>query len=397
MVFGIVDLLIAVLLIAALVTGLSVGFFSALGALCGLVAGGLAAPWVLPWVARALPDSEWHGLIVIATAVVLLLLCAAIGSSIGALVRRGADRLRLRVVERILGGLTTVVAATLAITMTGAAVASAGIPMVSSAVASSVVLRTIDRYTPAPLAEAAARLHALVLGDSVLPTIEGLLDPQDLDSAPDAGDIDIDIASPELRAAAASVARISGVAHQCSTIPTGSGFVIAEDRILTNAHVVAGVDAPVVELPGEPARDGRVVYFDPVDDIAVIAADVDARPLTLAADLAAGDGGAVLGYPFGGPFRTIAAGVISTVTAPIDDIYGQSAADRGVYVLSSDVDPGNSGGPLLTVDGGVAGMVFAKDAAKDDIGYAMTNDELRPAIDALGAAQESVPTGACIG
>ncbi|WP_309127448.1 MarP family serine protease [Microbacterium sp.] len=392
---NLVDLLIAVLLIAALATGLSVGLFSVLGALCGLVAGALAAPWVLPWVARALPESEWHGLIVIGSAVVLLLLGVSIGSAIGALVRRGADRLRLRIVERMLGGLTALVAGTLAIAMTGAAVASAGVPVVSSAVASSVVLRTIDRYTPAPLAEAAARLHALVLGDSVLPTIEGLLDPQDLDAAPDAGAIDI--ATPEVRAAAASVARISGVAHQCSTIPTGSGFVIAEDRILTNAHVVAGVDAPVVELPGEPARDGRVVYFDPVDDIAVVAADVDARPLALADALAAGDGGAVLGYPYGGPFRTVPAGVVSTVTAPVDDIYGQTAADRGVYVLRSDINPGNSGGPLLTQDGGVVGMVFAKDQVKEDVGYAMTNDELLPVISGLDAAQERVATGACIG
>ncbi|MFD5213651.1 MarP family serine protease [Microbacterium sp. NPDC058345] len=392
---NLVDLVIAVLLIAALAIGLSVGLFAALGALLGLVAGGLAAPWVLPWVAKVLPQSEWHGLIVIGSAVVLLLLGASIGSAIGALLRRGADRLRLRVVERLLGGLTTLIAGTLAIAMTGAAVASAGIPVVSSAVASSVVLRTIDRYTPAPLADAAARLHALVLGESVLPTIDGLLGPQDLGVAPDPGDIDI--ASPQVEAAAASVARISGVAHQCSTIPTGSGFVIAEDRILTNAHVVAGVDAPVVQLPGEPARDGKVVYFDPVDDIAVIAADVDARPLALGEELGAGDGGAVLGYPFGGPLRSIPAGVVSATNAPIDDIYGESVADRGVYVLSSDVNPGNSGGPLLALDGAVAGMVFAKDAAREDVGYAMTNAELQPVVEGLDAAQQSVPTGACIG
>jgi len=392
---NLVDLLIAVLLIAALAVGVSVGFFAALGSIVGLVAGALAAPWVLPWVATAVPDSAWRGPLVIGSAVLLLLIGSSIGAAIGGLLRRGADRLRLRLVERMLGGLTTLVAGALAVAMTGSAVASAGIPNVSSAVASSVVLRTIDEYTPAPLADAAARLHALVLGESVLPTIEGLLDPADLDNAPDPGGIDL--SSPQLRAASASVARISGLAHQCSTIPTGSGFVIAEDRILTNAHVVAGVDAPVVELPGEPARDGRVVYFDPVDDIAVVAADVDAKPLSLADDLATGDAGAVLGYPFGGPLRTIPAGVVTAMTAPIDDIHGQSTADRSIYVLRSDVNPGNSGGPLLTTTGGVAGMVFAKDGVKDDVGYAMTNAELRPVVDGLGGDPQTVPTGACIG
>lgn len=391
---NLVDLLIAVLLIAAVGIGLSVGFFAAVGALCGLVAGGLAAPWALPWVARILPESEWRGLLVAGSAVLLLLVGASIGSAIGGLLRHGADRLRLRVVERMLGGLATLIAGTLAIAMTGAAVASAGIPVVSSTVASSVVLRAIDQYTPPPLAEAAARLHALVLGDSVLPAIDGLLGPGDLDAAPDPSPIDLD--SPQLRAASASIARISGVAHQCSTIPTGTGFVIAEDRILTNAHVVAGVAAPVVELPGQPARDGRVVYFDPVDDIAVVAADVDAKALPLADGIGAGEGGAVIGYPFGGPLRSVPAGVISTFTAPIDDIYGTSAAPRGIHALRSDVNPGNSGGPLLTQDGGVAGMVFAKDDAREGIGYAMTNAELAPVISGLGTAQDSVPTGACI-
>lgn len=392
---NLVDLLIAVLLIAALAVGLSVGFFAAIGTFAGLVAAALAAPWVLPWVARMLPDSDWHGMLVIGSAILLLLVGSALGGAIGGLLRRGADKLRLRVVERILGGLTTLVAGALAITMTGSAVASAGIPNISSAVASSVVLRTIDEHTPAPLADAAARLHALVLGESVLPVIEGLLDPADLDNAPDPGGIDL--ASPALRAASGSVARISGAAPQCSTIATGSGFVIAEDRLLTNAHVVAGVTNPVVELPGEPARDGRVVYFDPVDDIAIVAADVDAAPLPLAEDLAAGDGGAVLGYPFGGPLRTLPAGVVNAMTAPIDDIHGQSATDRSIYVLQSDVNPGNSGGPLLTTDGGVAGMVFAKDSVREDVGYAMTNAELRPVIDQLGGETTAVSTGSCIG
>jgi S1-C subfamily serine protease len=159
---------------------------------------------------------------------------------------------------------------------------------------------------------------------------------------------------------------------------------------------VAGVGSPIVEVPGEPARDATVVYFDPIDDVAVLAADVAAAPLALSGDLGAGDGAAVMGYPFGGPFRVVSAGVISTSSAPVADIYGDRSAERSVYALRAQVEPGNSGGPLLTGRGQVAGMVFAKDAATENVGYAMTNAELEPVIAEVADATERVSVGACI-
>lgn len=391
---NLVDLLIAVLLIASVVTGLGAGLFAVLGSLCGLVLGALAVPWVLPLVARAVPDDDWRGLLLVGTALALLAIGVTVGSAVGRLVRKGADRLRLRLAERLLGGVTAAIAAALAITMVGSSIASAGVPGLSSTVASSTVLRTVERYIPAPLAEAAARLNAHVFGGSVLPTLEGLLQPGDLDAAPDAAPIQL--STPELERAAGSIVKISGAAEGCGVVSAGTGFVVAEDRIMTNAHVVAGVSAPIVEVPGEPARDATVVYFDPVTDIAVVAADVRAQPLDLSEALAPGDGGAVMGYPFGGPFRAVPAGVISSSNAPVHDIYGDRTAARSVYALRAQVERGNSGGPLLTEQGKVAGMVFAKDAAADDVGYAMTNAELVPVIERLGDASAAVAVGACL-
>lgn len=390
---GVVDLAIWALLLVALAVGVSAGFFSILGALCGLVVGALAVPLVLPLVVRVLPESPWQGLIVVAVALLLLVAGTGIGSAIGALVRRGADRLRLRVLERMLGGVAALVAGALAITMAGSSIATAGIPVLSPAVASSTVLGTIEQYTPAPLADATARLRTLVFGGMELPTFDGGASPGVLGAEPEAGRIDL--SSPELKAAQASVARVSGVARQCSTISTGSGFVIAPDRIVTNAHVVAGVSSPVVELPGQPARDGHVVYFDPLDDIAVVAADVAATPLALSDALRPGDAAAVMGYPFGGPFTAVPAGVISSSNAPLPDIYGESSDVRSIYALKATVEPGNSGGPLLTASGQAAGLIFAKDEVRQGVGYAMTNAELLPVIAQLGSATKTVSTGAC--
>lgn len=390
----VVDVVIVALVIAALLAGLRMGVFAVLGMLCGLVAGGLAATWVLPWVSGMTAAGDWHALSVVGSAILLLAAGASLGSGIGAMLRSGADRLRLRVIERALGGALGLVAGAMTLALTGAALATAGIPVVSASVASSQVLRDIDRHTPPMLAETMARLHGAVLGDTTLPTIDGLLDEGDLAIAPDPGRIDVD--DPALAATASSVARISGVAPACATMPSGSGFVAGVDLIVTNAHVVAGVDVPVVELPGEPARDGHVVYFDPVDDIAVIAADVAASPLPLADALGPGDEAVVQGYPYGGPFRTVPAGVIAAGSIPIDDIYGTGTTERSVYTLRAEVHPGNSGGPLLTTAGEAAGVVFARGETNKDVGYAMTNAELLPVLATLDEASEPVPTGACL-
>lgn len=389
----IVDIIIVVVLIVAALAGVRSGFFSVLGALAGLVVGAAVSPWLLPLVARELPENGARSAAVVGSAILLLALGAWLGSLIGRFLRRGADRLKLRAIERLLGGALGLVASVTAVSLIGAAIASSGVPVVSSAVASSSVLRTLQQWTPKPLTDAAARLHAAVLGDTVIPTVDALLD-SDLGTETPAAAIDTD--DPALASAAASVARISGLAYGCGTMPTGTGFVVAEDRIVTNAHVVAGIERPLVELPGEPARDGTVVYFDPVDDLAVIAADVDASPLPLDDSLAPGGAGAVQGYPYGGPFTTVAAGVLATRDVPISDIYGSSTSPRSVHVLSADVRPGNSGGPLLTAEGGVAGVIFARDTERANVGYAMTLAELLPVLATLDTAQTPVPTGACL-
>jgi S1-C subfamily serine protease len=172
--------------------------------------------------------------------------------------------------------------------------------------------------------------------------------------------------------------------------------VVAPDRIVTNAHVVAGVAEPVVEAPNGQALDGRVVYFDPDDDLAVIAVSgLTAPPLELAFPLAVGDQGVVDGYPFGGPFTSGPAEVLAVSTEQIADIYGQSTSPRGVYSLAATVNPGNSGGPFLTTDGEIAGVVFARSATDGDLGYAMTNTELGPVADAAPTLVNAITPGSC--
>jgi len=388
----VVDVLIVLLLVAACVAGVQRGFFASIGTLAGLAAGAFAAYWLTPLVSAWVPSAVWRGPAVIFTVIGLVFAGAALGAAIGSALRSGADRLKLRGVERFLGGIASVLAAILALALVAPAIAVAGIPVVSSAVASSNILRGIEAATPDPVAAALAQLRGAVLDDT-LPGLGQLLGPGTVDPAPP-----VALDDPELQRAAASVARVSGNAYACGRGSSGTGFVIAEDRVVTNAHVVAGVDTPIVELPGVPAREGRVVYFDPIDDLAVIAVDdLDAAVLPFSPTLTAGDAAVVQGFPYGGPFTMVSAGVESVGTANVPDVYDSSWNPREIYALQATVRPGNSGGPLLTADGAVAGVVFARAENDENLGYAMTMTELTPVAAQAPSLSNTVSTGSCVG
>ncbi|WP_019181168.1 MarP family serine protease [Microbacterium yannicii] len=388
----VVDVLIILLLALALVSGIRRGFFASIGTLAGLVAGALAAHWLAPIVNDAVPSRQYRVLAVIATVLGLLVLGAFLGSAIGAALRSGADRLKLRWVERLLGGVASVVVAALALVLVTPPIATAGLPGISSAVASSQVLSGLRAITPDPVERALAELGGVVVDDG-LPQLGELLTPEPAEPA-----APVALDDPELAQAAASVARVSGTAYACGRSATGSGFVIAPDRVVTNAHVVAGVETPVVELPGVGAREGRIVYFDPVDDLAVIAVDgLGVAALPTVPELEPGAAAVVQGYPLGGPFRAEPATVLSSGTPPVPDIYDENWTPRAIYSLQSPVRPGNSGGPLLTGDGEVAGVVFARGESDPELGYAMMTVELEPVVARAPALNTAVSSGRCIG
>lgn len=89
--------------------------------------------------------------------------------------------------------------------------------------------------------------------------------------------------------------------------------------------------------------------------------------------------------------------VISSGSVLVPDISGTSSALRDIYALAAQVQPGNSGGPLLTADGDVAGVVFARAEADADRGYAMTTAELEPVLAGAAGWTQAVSTGSCTG
>jgi S1-C subfamily serine protease len=104
---------------------------------------------------------------------------------------------------------------------------------------------------------------------------------------------------------------------------------------------------------------------------------------------------AVLGYPGGGPFQAVPAGVMAEFEAEGRDIYGQGLTVRNVYEIQATVRPGNSGGPLVQPDGQVIGVVFSRSTTNGDIGYALTSPGVLSRVQQAESSRRVVGTGAC--
>ena len=193
-----------------------------------------------------------------------------------------------------------------------------------------------------------------------------------------------------------SVLKITGVAESCARRIEGSGFVYATDRIMTNAHVVAGVGKPQVEVGGK-RRAADVVLYDPGRDVAVLRVPaLGLRPLTFADRRADTDDDAiVVGYPEDGPFFVGPARVRDRMQIRGPDIYNERTVTREVYSIRGDVRSGNSGGPLVSPSGSVYGVIFAAAVDQPDTGFVLTATEVGSDARAGAAATEPVPTGDC--
>lgn len=387
----VLDLALILMLLSYLIYGLRNGFLVTAGGIAGFAAGAVAAFLSVPVVSDLVEDSSWRLTATIGVAIVLVVLGNALGTTIGRSIRSAVRLKPLRAVDRMIGGAMNVVVTALVMSMLAFSISALGVPFVSQQLADSKVIRFIDGLTPNPVKATMAQLRSTVIGDGIPRLIEGIGQEQPVPAPNTSTD------TPALNRAAGSVLKIAGTAFQCGQNQTGSGFVVSPGRVVTNAHVVAGVSQPVVEIPGGGAMPGRVVYFDGKRDLAVLAVDgLPTEALPLSADLPAGTAAAFAGYPHGGPFQSKPATVQGISTVLVPDIYGDNPVPDEVYRLSGDIQPGNSGGPLLTTSGQVAGVIFAKTTSDAAAGFAIPMIDLRPVVTESPQLTDAVSSGQCI-
>jgi S1-C subfamily serine protease len=299
----------------------------------------------------------------------------------------------MKTIDSLIGfGLAIVAVASISSTLSSAAQV---IPnkTVNNLFSQSQLISQINLYLPERFKDAAQKIQN-VITDSPLPEVfkslvESRITPTQLET---------EVAIPEIvTKSVASTVRIDGIAESCSAAMVGTGFIVSNERVITNAHVVAGVKEPVITLSNTQTQlGGRVIAIDREKDIAIIyVPGLNGEKLTFIGPVTPNEVGFVVGYPNGGNLRTSAVSVSSEFESLGTDIDGNSEARRAVIVFGGDVKPGNSGGPLLNDQGQVLGVVFAADAENKNTGYALAPSEVAKFISETTSKTESISTGSC--
>jgi S1-C subfamily serine protease len=299
----------------------------------------------------------------------------------------------MKTIDSLIGfGLAIVAVASISSTLSSAAQV---IPnkTVNNLFSQSQLISQIDQYLPARFKDAAQKIQN-VITDSPLPEVfkslvESRITPTQLET---------DVAIPEIvTKSVASTVRIDGIAESCSAAMVGTGFIVSPERVITNAHVVAGVKEPVITLfNSQTQRGGRVIAIDRKKDIAIIfVPGLTGEKLTFIGPVTPNEIGFVVGYPNGGNLRTMPVSVTSEFESIGTDIDGNGETRRDVIVFGGDVKPGNSGGPLLNDQGQVLGVVFAADAENKNTGYALAPSEVAKLVSETSSVMQAIETGEC--
>jgi S1-C subfamily serine protease len=368
--------------------GLALQSFSVAGLLLGLALGAILAPIVARLVETPTAQA--------ATAVIVLLAFGALGDGIGWMlgsrVRQRARATRFRQADAIGGSVVSILSSLLAVWFIALNLVNGPFPGVAREIRGSAIVRALgDTFPEPPSILAEVRNFFNRFG---FPDVFSGIPP--LPAAP--------VREPtkaQARAAfdTAQASTVKIVGQACDHVQEGSGFVAANGYVVTNAHVVAGVDHPFVQTADSSAStEATAVFFDPRMDLAILYL---ARSPGPALDLASsqvdrGATGAVLGYPNGGPLTGGRAAVLASFEATGRDIYGGSDIDRQVLELQALVRPGNSGGPFVLSDGTVGGVVFAASTTDDHVGYAISSREVGARLADVVGDTNPVSTGPCI-
>ena len=396
------NVLDVVLLLAAVwfaVIGYRQGFIVGVMSVIGFLGGGLIAVYLLPVIWAELTDNATPGTVAVVTAVVLVIVCASVGQAftthLGNKVRTHISWSPARAIDAIGGALVNVVAMLLVAWLIGSALATTTLPTLGREVRSSKVLLGVARVVPEQ-ADTWFADFSSTLAQNGLPQVFSPFANEPITNVPAP---DPAVASSEVVSRAKkSIVKVVGTAPSCGKVLEGTGFVFAQHRVMTNAHVVGGVDEPTVQIGGEgKLYDAKIVLYDYQRDIAVLDVPALNAPALSFSDTDArtGDSAIVAGFPENGGYDVRAARVRNRIPATGPDIYRRGTVNRDVYSLYTTVRQGNSGGPLLTPEGKVYGVVFAKSLDDASTGYALTADEVLPDATAGAVASGEVDSQGC--
>src|SRR5213593_102504 len=354
-----IDLLILIAALIGLANGYRRGFWLSLaqyvGLLVGVLLGATAARYVLDYLQITNASARPLG------AVLVLVIGGSLGSSIGFAVGEPIRRKILRTgihtsTDSVAGAALSAVAVLVMCWFLGLSFSRGPVPQIAQQIQRSTVLRALDTLAPRPPPFLASVAQVL----------------------PGALPVPASVDTPAVKSTAQLVVKVSSVG--CGGIVNGSGFPVGNGYVVTNAHVVSGTASHIITRVDGTTMRADVVFFDPERDVAVLYVPGFKPPGVTFGPAQRGTEAAVIGYPGGGQETIVAAVVDGSVSAQGRDIYNQNLVTRQIYVIQANVRPGNSGGPIIDLQGRVLGMVFATSASDPNQAYALTDDEITPDI-----------------
>jgi S1-C subfamily serine protease len=388
---NLLDWCLVLITFAYALSGYWQGFITGAFATAGLVLGGLVGIWLAPHLLGNVEPALWVSL----AALFVVLVCASFGQALaqygGAKVRAKITWQPVRAVDAVGGAVLSVVAVLTVTWMLGVAVSGSRIPGIGPMVRDSTVLNRVNEVMPSQ-AQGLLRGFDKVVGSSFFPRYLEPFAPERIVAVepPRAADIK----SKAVQRAANSVFKIRGN-NSCGDGIEGSGFLFAPDRLMTNAHVVAGVTSPMVKL-GNDERKAKVIFYDAEIDIAILDVDIQGPVVGFDTTGDAKDPAVVLGFPNDGPFNAQPARIRAKQRLRSPDIYGRGSVTRDVYSVRGKIRPGNSGGPLVALNGKVYGVVFAASVSDKETGYALTASQVQGAVQKAAASNgDRVSSGNC--
>ncbi|MEU9334579.1 MarP family serine protease [Streptomyces sp. NPDC048290] len=385
------DILLLVVIVVYAGSGYRRGLVAGCVSLAGFVGGAAIGVWILPWVMDLVSPGTTAATV---TAVCTVLVPAVAGHELaGRLalrVRHELDRGPLRVADGVGGAVANSAAVLIVAWVAASVLAASSSPLLTTAIRDSRLLGTVQDVMPDTTPSWFSGATS-ALAEAGFPQV---FNPFENESTAEVAEPSGDsVTAAATRAAQRSSVKVEGVVGDQGR--EGSGFVYARERVMTNAHVVAGIDAPTVRVGGVGrAYEARVVLFDPDKDVAVLYVPGLTAPVLSFDDSAGrGDAAVVAGYPQDGGLDLQAATVANRVDARGQNIYSDASVTREIYSIRSTVRPGNSGGPLLTTDGRVYGVVFARSTSDPQTGYVLTAAEVSPDAERAADATTPVDTG----
>ncbi len=386
-----IDIALIIIFIGAVIRGAQIGFVRQILSTVGFFAGLFLGAWIGPHIvhfAHTASSRSWLALLFTFGCALILL---GAGEYLGIRLKsKLTHRLIIDRFDGVLGAFVGGITLILLAWFLAAILVTLPFPSVANAIRGSYLIAQIDKALP-PTPNITADLSH-VIAPNGFPKVFVGAEPSSVDtnvSLPNLGSLSYAVNKDEF-----SVVKIEG--DGCGGVVEGSGFVISTNTIITNAHVVAGVDTPyIIDMHGQ--HQASVIWFDPNLDIAILTtSNLGEAPLPISSTTAADNTpGAVLGFPGGGNFSAAPARVLSSFIATGRNIYNQGNTNRSIYEVKAKVIPGNSGGPLINANGTVIGIVFAESTTYNNVGYALTMQQPLKEIHQALKRDQVVSTGVC--